>query len=56
MAAGMRHSLDLVLNSRGLIPSHQQRSTIDACTSVDMLERWVARAGTVSSITELLEA
>jgi hypothetical protein len=54
--AGLRRSLDLVLKSRGLILSDLQRATIDACTAVDVLERWIVLAATVTSVAELLDA
>jgi hypothetical protein len=53
---GLRRSLDLVLLACGLNPSPVQRSTIDACTSVDRLEGWILRAATAGSISELLDA
>jgi hypothetical protein len=52
----LRRSLDLVLGLRGLTPSPAQRSDIDACTSVEVIERWIVRAATVGSVTEMLEA
>ena len=47
---------DLVLLACGLNPSPVERSTIDACTAVDRLERWILRAATAGSISELLDA
>lgn len=51
---GLRRSLNLVLAGRGLKPTPEQRAAIDACTSLESLERWVSRAGTEPSLAELL--
>lgn len=53
---GLRRGLDLVLTSRNLILSDLQRATLDACTAVDVLERWIVVAATVTSVAELLDA
>ena len=52
----MRRSLNLVLASLGLVPDADQRAAIEACRSTEILERWIARAPTVASVAELLEA
>ena len=52
--AGLHRALELVLSSRGLTPSAEQRASIEACKSFEVLERWINRATQVGSVAELL--
>jgi hypothetical protein len=50
---GARQALALVLEARGIALSEAGRARVDACSDIATLDRWVARAATVSSETEL---
>jgi hypothetical protein len=49
-------SLLLVLQGRGLHPSDEQRAIIESCSDPERLQRWLAAAGRVGSVAELLES
>ena len=44
-----------VLQARDLSLSDGQRSRIESCTDLELLDRWIRRAATVSSTDELFE-
>jgi hypothetical protein len=43
-----------VLEARGLMPSAEVRSRIASTTDLEVLEAWIRRAVTVTSVEELL--
>jgi hypothetical protein len=53
-AAGMAKSLLTILSKRGLTFSAEQQNEVLACTDLERLSQWVARALTVASVDELL--
>ena len=48
-----RTLLDM-LDARGLQPTPEERTTIEAETSIERLGRWCGRAGVASSVAEIL--
>ena len=48
-----RHTLLVVLQSRGLEPTHDESQRINDCDDIDRLEAWVARAATVQRVGDL---
>jgi predicted transposase YdaD len=55
-AEGEAAALLKILTRRGLTVTAEQRRCIMGCTDVAMLERWLDRALSVSSVAELLAA
>jgi hypothetical protein len=53
-AAGKAEALLAFLSARGLELTPGQRDVILACTSLERLDRWIARAVAVQSVAELL--
>jgi hypothetical protein len=49
-----RASLRLVLANRQLTPSQDDDAHIDACTDLATLERWLGRAITAASVSDVL--
>ena len=49
-----RASLRLVLAHRQLTPSQDDDARIDACTDLATLERWLGRAITAASVSDVL--
>ncbi|WP_234023675.1 hypothetical protein [Sorangium cellulosum] len=52
-AEGKQEALLAFLTARGLSPTDQQRAQIAACTSGADLDRWIARAATAASTSEV---
>lgn len=48
-----RRALDLVLGARGITLSDVGRARVEACEDVATIERWLARAVTVSGEDDL---
>jgi hypothetical protein len=53
-AEGTQHALLTLLRARGIPPSTQDEARIRACTDSAMLEQWIERAATASSVREVL--
>ena len=53
IAKGKADAVLAVLTARGLLVSDEARARIEACTDVATLDRWIARAATVSSTEEV---
>jgi hypothetical protein len=53
IAEGKAAAILAVLSARGVPVSNEARARIEACTDVAMLDRWISRAATVSSIDEV---
>jgi len=53
-AEGIQHALLTLLRARGIPPSTQDEARIRACTDSAMLEQWIERAATASSVREVL--
>jgi len=51
---GVRESLRLILQGRGLSPSAEQAERIEGCADVAVLERWLKQALTAASADEAL--
>ncbi|HET7501748.1 MAG TPA: hypothetical protein VFK02_12110 [Kofleriaceae bacterium] len=49
-----RASLRRVLAGRHLVPSKDDDARIDACTELAILERWLDRAITAASVSDVL--
>jgi hypothetical protein len=49
-----RAALRLVLANRQLTPSQDDDARIDACTDLATLERWIGRAITAASVSDVL--
>ncbi|WP_067491691.1 hypothetical protein [Actinomadura hibisca] len=54
-AKGEAKALFLVLSSRGLEASPEERERIASCTDLEQLEVWLARAVSVESVAELFD-
>jgi hypothetical protein len=52
-ARGKASAILGVLEARGLSISEEQRARIEACSDLDVLDRWVRRAATATAIEEL---
>jgi hypothetical protein len=52
---GRSSSVIAVLEARGVPVSDSQRNSIEACTDLDILDRWIRRAAVVSTVEELFE-
>jgi hypothetical protein len=52
-ALGEATAVVRVLQTRNLAPSSDQKERILACTDLDVLERWIRKAVTISSVDEL---
>ena len=53
-AEGIQHALLTLLRARGIPPSTEDEARIRACTDSAMLEQWIERAATASSVREVL--
>ncbi|WP_437535561.1 hypothetical protein WME79_14730 [Sorangium sp. So ce726] len=51
---GKQEALLAVLEARGLSLTAEERAHIDACTAPAELDRWIARAATAASMSEVL--
>lgn len=56
VAKGEIKALLLMLESRKVCVSKEARERITRCTDLEQLERWLSRAGTVTSTDELFES
>ncbi|HVH44959.1 MAG TPA: hypothetical protein VM925_21545, partial [Labilithrix sp.] len=54
-ALGEASALVTFLQSRGIAVSDAQRAKVLACTDLEVLERWIRKAVTVTSVDELFE-
>ncbi|MCG8421623.1 MAG: Uma2 family endonuclease [Proteobacteria bacterium] len=54
--AGRRSALFTLLSARGLDIDAATRKRIEACTDIDVLDRWIARAATAHSVAEAIPA
>lgn len=52
---GLRRSIQLQLESRGIVMDAAGRARIDSCSELAVLERWVVRAAHVASARQLFE-
>ena len=53
-AEGKRQALLVVLHGRGLAVTAEERGTIEGCADPATLDRWLAKAGTAASASEVL--
>jgi hypothetical protein len=53
---GLQDSLLVILESRGLHPTDEQRATIESCSDPERIQRWLAAAVRVHSVADLLES
>ncbi|WP_437680741.1 hypothetical protein [Sorangium sp. So ce131] len=51
---GKQEALLVILTARGLPPTDQERAQITSCTRGADLDRWIVRAATASSTSEVL--
>jgi hypothetical protein len=54
-AEGKVEAILLVLESRGILVTDEQRSQFLSCTDLKQLKSWLERVGTVSSAGELFD-
>jgi hypothetical protein len=54
-AEGEAEAILLVLESRGIPATEEQRSQFLSCTDLKQLKSWLERVGTVSSAEELFD-
>ena len=50
---GARHALTSVLRARGITLSDAGRARVEACNDITTMDRWVARAVTISREVDL---
>ena len=55
LAEGEAEAILLVLGSRGIPVTEEQRSEFLSCTDLQQLETWLEHVGTVSSADELFD-
>jgi hypothetical protein len=54
LAQGKREALVTLLEARGLAPTAVERATVDACQDPAAFDRWIVRATTAASVSEIL--
>ncbi|GAB3220317.1 hypothetical protein GCM10027447_04590 [Glycomyces halotolerans] len=54
-AEGRAESILVILEDRGIAVSEAERSRIATCTDVETLNRWLIRASSVNSVSDLFD-
>jgi flagellar biosynthesis/type III secretory pathway protein FliH len=54
LAEGERNALRMLLRTRGLSPTAEERAMIEDCTDPKKLEQWIVRAVSAGSVGEVL--